>query len=224
MGNIFEELTEGIFGLIENTVDAVGEIADATVELGEGLAKDTADKVDAVLGTGKYDGVDFEDRIYDEWLPSIIKENVIADNLIYDSVIPEIGSIVKCDLIGGIADHTGIYIGCGEIIELNGNGYIKKISINRFLNGGSLRTGDVIHVACDANNYPISDSNIAKYAQSKIGSRRHYSVDEDNCHRFVSECINEYSSQTTLLCELESELAKEYNNNRPMRWRAWDRN
>ena len=47
-----------------------------------------------------------------------------VDNVIKDKVLPESGCIVYCALAFGGAEHTGVYIGNNQIVELNGDGRI----------------------------------------------------------------------------------------------------
>ncbi|MNP65712.1 hypothetical protein D3C76_1613310 [compost metagenome] len=52
-----------------------------------------------------------------------------------DSVLPEIGSVVYCDLALGYMDHSGIYVGNGRIAHLAGTGRIELVSPKKFIDG-----------------------------------------------------------------------------------------
>ena len=56
----------------------------------------------------------------------------LIDNVFRDKVSsPAIGSMVYCDLI--TAEHSGIYIGKGKIVHLDGEGIIEAVSPDLFL-------------------------------------------------------------------------------------------
>ncbi len=46
---------------------------------------------------------------------------------------PCIGSIVYTGMVYGTIEHSGVYVGNGEIVELEGTGHIKKVSASKFL-------------------------------------------------------------------------------------------
>jgi hypothetical protein len=75
-------------------------------------------------------------------------------------VKPEIGAIVCCG-VGGILDHTGIWVGDNTIVELDGNGLIKAISVQRFT---KKRSGKHNFIACDSTAKPIA----SELAQQQI--------------------------------------------------------
>lgn len=55
----------------------------------------------------------------------------IVDNYFRDKVTPIKGCLVYCKL-GVIAEHTGIYIGDGKIVHLDGSGNIEAIQKMNF--------------------------------------------------------------------------------------------
>ena len=55
-----------------------------------------------------------------------------------DEVEPKEGSILYCKLTGiptplGTPEHTGVYVGGNNVIELNGSGDIISVSVREFL-------------------------------------------------------------------------------------------
>ena len=50
-----------------------------------------------------------------------------------NKVWPEMGSIVYCDLALGYAEHSGVHVGAGQIIHLNGQGKIEMVSVEDFV-------------------------------------------------------------------------------------------
>jgi len=99
---------------------------------------------------------------------------------------PVEGSILYVDLIGEHAQHSGIYIGNGEIAELSGKGRIQRVNREQFICGG---TGSDIYVSC-WNNAAIGSPAVAQRARRQLGSRRNYNIVLNNCHQFCAGCLS----------------------------------
>lgn len=113
----------------------------------------------------------------------------IIDNAIRDTIDePCIGSVVYCDLALGYAEHSGIYLGGGEIMHLNSKGWIEKVTPDEFIEGTSALS---IYVGC-RGRFPVGSSDIANRAIDfeKDISTRDYNVLLDNCHQFTAGCVN----------------------------------
>lgn len=119
-------------------------------------------------------------------------------------VKPEYGAIVCCG-IGGLLDHTGIWVGDDTIIELDGNGLIKAVSSARFTQE---RSGENIFIACDSNAEPITSELAAERATSQIFQYRDYHVIENNCHNFIWQCFSPNDGQITTFKSLNRRLAQ----------------
>lgn len=119
------------------------------------------------------------------------------------------GCIVACDLAGGLIEHTGIYVGRNRVIERNGDGSIKSVSIDDFMNSSGLRTGVNLYVAC-AHDKIISSPAISRRARAIVGLNRNYDLINENCHRFTAYCATgvwyEITQFTTLADTLEHEF------------------
>lgn len=102
----------------------------------------------------------------------------------------KVGSVIACDLAYGIIDHSGIYVGNNEVIELNGNGLIRKISIEEFIRDGKIRTGENIHTATWKNE-SISCAQWAYNAEKLLNEPVNYHLALCNCHNFIFTCISE---------------------------------
>jgi hypothetical protein len=118
-------------------------------------------------------------------------------------VSPEIGSLVCCG-IGGLLDHTGIWVGEDSIIELDGNGLIKPISVQRFTKE---RSGKNIFIACDSNATPLASVCAANRAQEQVFQYRDYHLLENNCHQFIWQCFKPNDKSLTTFKELNIRLA-----------------
>ena len=125
-----------------------------------------------------------------------------------DSVIevePVNGAIVTCGVYG-VFEHTGIWVD-GNILELKGNGLIRGVSPNRFLQE---RSGDYIYIACDNNNTPLIQADASDRAISRLFSYSEYDVIKNNCHKFVWHCISGEDIPLTRFSELNQKIAERF--------------
>jgi hypothetical protein len=120
-----------------------------------------------------------------------------------EKVIPEIGSVVCCG-IGGVLEHTGIWVGDNTIIELDGNGLIKPISIQRFTKE---RSGNKMFIACDSTARPIACEVAASRALNNIFNCLDYHIIDNNCHQFIWQCFKPKDNNLTTFKELNTRLA-----------------
>ena len=139
-------------------------------------------------------------------------------------VKPILGSIIKVDLALSQIEHTGIYVGGGKIVELNGDGEIRKISYDKFISSSIARTGISAYVACNESGYPLGDPEIANRALSLIDTSRNYNLILDNCHQFTSGAITgRFENFNNFFTFLEKTIKKELNNGKEIKWLVWDR-
>ena len=122
-------------------------------------------------------------------------------------VEPEIGAIVCCG-IGGVLDHTGIWIGENLIVELGGNGLIKAVSSERFIRE---RSGKQIFIACDSTGAPLVNEAAALLATQQIYQYRDYHMINNNCHHFIWQCFKPNDHSLTTFKSLNDRLAKYFN-------------
>lgn len=123
------------------------------------------------------------------------------------SVAPRVGALVCCG-IGGILDHTGIWVDDNTIIELDGEGLIKPISPKRFTQE---RTGKQIFIACDSSGQPICCLEAAERAVAQIYQYRDYHLIDNNCHNFIWQCYQPNDETITTFKSLNINLAKMFN-------------
>lgn len=120
-------------------------------------------------------------------------------------VIPVEGSILYTDLLGEYAQHSGVYIGHGRIVELNRHGDIQIVSPREFMSGG---TGTEIHVSCIGSR-AIGSREVAGRAYRKVGQRRDYHMLLNNCHQFASGCLSgNYENDDNFLWMLKATAIK----------------
>jgi hypothetical protein len=122
------------------------------------------------------------------------------------SVQPIDGSIVCCGVYE-FFDHTGIWIE-DSIIELHGSGLIKSVSHERFLGD---RSGEKAFVACDAQYRPLVSQGVVNTAISKIYEYSEYHLINNNCHKFVWDCLSSQEESVTTFAELNSLLSQFFN-------------
>ncbi len=125
------------------------------------------------------------------------------------------GCIVCCDLAGGL-DHTGIYIGRNRIVEKNGNGKIKKVSLDEFMNSSGLRTGITLFVACSRGEI-IHNTRISNRAKEAIGTSDKYDLLTENCHRLTAYCATGKKHSITTFTQLAYVLEKKFG---PIEWKS----
>jgi len=133
----------------------------------------------------------------------------IVEEILGTQCVLRPGSIVACDLGLGLLDHTGIYIGRNRIVERNGCGTIKKVSIDDFINSSTLRTGVTLYAAC-ANGKVIADSEIAKRARNAVGKDSGYHLIDNNCHRLTAYLATGSRHNITTFLALASLLDTKY--------------
>ena len=112
----------------------------------------------------------------------------IVDNYFRENVRPVKGCIVYCDL-GLVAEHSGVYVGDGNIVHLDGSGNIEIVTREKFIDRlGGINPAMSIYVSCSDCN-AVGDTDTAERAIAMAGNNRNYNVIIDNCHQFTSGCI-----------------------------------
>ena len=123
-----------------------------------------------------------------------------------------VGSILKVDLSLN-ADHSGIYLGYGNVAELDGSGKIMVRHLDDFLKGDrSWRCGQKIYAAYDSKNREfLAEDKIALRAIKSLCEIRDYGLMTENCHKFSTGCITgNFYSNVTFLFELEENIRKHF--------------
>ncbi len=131
----------------------------------------------------------------------------------YAQIAP--GSMVCCGL-GGVLEHTGILIDDETIVELHGDGLIKAISPRRFLKE---RSGNEIFVACDSQGKAIGTELCAMRAVKQVMTYQDYHIINNNCHRFVWQCISGRNEPVTTFHQLNTLFSKRFD--RKIYWDKW---
>lgn len=140
----------------------------------------------------------------------------LKGNFIEDTVIPIKGSILHCSLFG--AEHTGVYIGDGKIVELLGTGKIRVTDRTGFTKGTNALS---IYVACNGT-VPLGSTHIAGRAKRKVNLRRNYKLLSDNCHQFTAGCITDiFENDYNQYFSLQSLIRIKMNSNKEIKWRVW---
>lgn len=107
-----------------------------------------------------------------------------------DSVTPQPGSVLYCDLWGG-AEHSGIYVENDKISNIEVDGIAQstvRLSSPRDFTSKSWM-GQKIYVSCDASG-AVGDTDVASGASSHVGEQAFYGLIFKNCHAFSTRCVN----------------------------------
>lgn len=144
-----------------------------------------------------------------------------VDNVVRDTVTPCPGSVVYCGLLNNNVEHSGIYVGSGRIVHLDGSGRIEAVTPEEFLcrlNGWNMAM--TIYVS-SRNGHAVGDEEVGRRAVSMIGQSRKYSVILDNCHQFTAGCLTgEFDNANNFLWMLKNRSSEVLGSRE---WRAWDR-
>lgn len=144
-------------------------------------------------------------------------EKSIVDNVFRDKVSPVLGAILHCSLFG--VEHTGIYVGNNNIVELNGDGTVRLTTPEGFISGTNAIS---IYVACHGTS-PLGGAHIAERALEMVGKSRSYNFLMDNCHQFTVGCITgDFENSTNFFTFVESSIKKHMNGGSSINWRVWD--
>ena len=159
--------------------------------------------------------------MYNRFVTKSIIESFI-DNVLRDKVEPVEGSILYCDLVFGLAEHSGVYIGNNQIVHLDGSGKIEVVSPKQFLGRlNGFNNAITIYVSCKGVN-AIGSKDIAQRAKSMINSKRKYNLLNDNCHQFTVGCMtNDFENNENFLYLLKNRVNVTLESDN---WRAWDLN
>ena len=145
----------------------------------------------------------------------------LAKEISKKMLIPVRGSIIYCDLLA--FEHSGIYVGNGEIVHLDGSGMVEKIDANTFINrlDGFNLNGDEIYVSCDEYGTPIGRDEIAERAERMVGTNYGYNLILKNCHIFTTGCLTgDFENSKTFLWMLKDEAEKQIG---AKEWLPWSK-
>ena len=128
---------------------------------------------------------------------SVVKEvgESVVKNVVCDRVKPRRGSILKVDLVGGQASHTGVYLGndrIAEVTDVDGRAVVRVVGPHEFVSGSAVRSGIYIYVAAaeeDGCYTALASELIAYRAERAVGERGRYVLTSNNCHNFTRSCI-----------------------------------
>ncbi len=117
-----------------------------------------------------------------------------------------LGSVIVCEIYH-LFEHSGIYLGDGQIVELAGSGLVRAVSSTRFLDN---RSGEHLLALCDTNGRPVGNAAGAERAAAQLFSYQHYDLLRNNCHQFVGCCLTGQNRLITSFFDLRTELEQFY--------------
>lgn len=107
-----------------------------------------------------------------------------------DTVVPEPGSVLYCDL-WVLVEHSGIYVGGGEISNIVVDGFAESTVCRSrpesFTSASKL--GRKIYVSCDSHG-AVGHGTVARGANAHVGEQAFYGLVIKNCHQFSSKCVD----------------------------------
>ncbi|AAY60612.1 lecithin retinol acyltransferase family protein (plasmid) [Bacillus cereus] len=129
------------------------------------------------------------------------------------------GAFVYC-MLGVVVEHSGIYIGGGNLIHLNGRGEVEVVTVASFTDHFTTINRDIF-IPMDAEDKVIGSSETLMRALNMVGKERDYNIFLDNCHQFSAGCITgDYESANNFLTWVKDEFNKEVGMS--CRWGRWN--
>lgn len=229
IGNVAEATYDGVAYVASGTVDVVGKVVTTVAEETLNVVEKAVDYAienpgkTALMVAGTVMGAPTLARAITSGggttTSSPVPNNVafarVATSFCSDKKINlQPGAIVHCDLYV-LVEHTGIYIGNGQIVELTGEGQIRITDFYGFTEGTGAEN---VYAACDGDKLLYSES-IKNRALSYVNSSRNYNLLVNNCHKFTAQCVTgNQCNTTTLFSLLEAEIMKHFGVF-PLQWR-----
>ena len=143
---------------------------------------------------------------------SLIRKKVFREikSVVGTNKRPKIGSVLYCNL-AFVAEHTGIYVGRGKVVHLDGDGKIEKVSFDKFISRLE-GINPTIAICCpvDWKNRPIGDKQVAERALRLVGTYRDYNLIFDNCHKFTYYCLTGKTIPIVMFHTIENALKAKY--------------
>ena len=122
-----------------------------------------------------------------------------------DPITPALGSVVYCDLALGYMEHSGIYVGGGQIAHMNRHGRIELVTPELFMQQTTARR---LYVSAHDDS-SCGELAIAAYARSMVGSVFRYNLVRRNCHWFSASCLLGQQQHRIILLRQLQALAKQ---------------
>lgn len=133
-----------------------------------------------------------------------------VDAFFIHSQVPKVGSVLYCNLALAF-EHTGIYVGKGKVVHLNGSGVIEKVSLKKFLNrlDGS-NPSYSIFCATNDDGKSIGNREVAERALEMVGKHQEYNLFYGNCHCFTHYCLSGVNANFGSFSRVEELLRSKY--------------
>lgn len=130
------------------------------------------------------------------------------------------GTPVYCKL-AVVAEHTGIYVGDGKIVHLNGDGSIEFVSPEQFVSRlDGFNPAGYIYCAADRHKKALGNAEFAERARAMVSRRRNYNWAFDNCHKFTCGCLTgDFDNPCSFFWMLELKIREQLGR---FVWARWD--
>lgn len=128
------------------------------------------------------------------------------DSTFRDQVVPIPGSVLYCDL-WVLVEHSGIYVGDGEIANIVVDGLASSTVLSSSPQSFTSKSvlGHKIYVSCDRSGV-VGDDAVASGANNHVGEKSMYGLVFKNCHQFSTKCVN-YANRMVMPVSLSDQIA-----------------
>ena len=156
-------------------------------------------------------------------IASFLTSNFIesfVDNVCRDKVSAKPGSVLYFEMAFGAAEHSGIYVGKGQVVELSGEGVIQKVPVSEFLSVPSIVDTAISIYVSSKDGHAVGSDAVARRARTMVGGSRNYNLILDNCHQFTSGCLTgDFENSDNFLWMLKDTAKESLGADE---WRVWD--
>lgn len=149
--------------------------------------------------------------------------NPLINKIRYSSthLEPGLGSPVYCDLLFGLAEHSGIYIGDFDVMQLNRHGLVEVVNLLEFTDNISTTSRDIFFPLDKSNSTSIEFKDAYWRAILNEDEKIKYNVVTNNCHKFTSGCLTgDFDQNNQLLDFMKCTTEEVYG--KPIEWCRWD--
>lgn len=130
------------------------------------------------------------------------------DNVLATTVTPVPGSVVYCGLALNTIEHSGIYVGNGKIVHLEGSGQVKIVTRKQFLDRLDGYNVAITVYVSSRDGKAVGSRAVATRAKAMVGKTLDYRLISNNCHRFSASCLGT-DSITNITCSALKGVAED---------------
>ncbi|MCU5529332.1 hypothetical protein OCA90_00745 [Bacillus cereus] len=138
----------------------------------------------------------------------------------YDET-PSMGAVLYCKLGFGIMEHSGIYVGHNNVMQLDGKGNINNVKFEEFTSNITTHVSTIWFPCDKETGQAISCIDAVDRAYEMFTKKRDYHLLLNNCHQFSSGCLTgDFENADNFLWMLKETLNKKHG--KRIEWREWE--